>query len=546
MQVGSRTPLSLLERGPGRATFPVALAAFALAQLVGCATLPPGAQYHKQASVAFAHPQDAHIAQVFAPAAAAHSGDSAFRILSRGIDGFSIRMQLIQQAQHALDLQYFIFRQDHSGQMITEALLQAADRGVHLRLLVDDGATLPGDGRIVLLAAHPNVEVRIFNPFAYRGNSTTLRAMEFALHHRRLDYRMHNKLLVADNASALIGGRNVGDQYFQIDPQGQYADDDVFVSGPTVQKLSATFDNFWNSALAIPVEALSGGHPSAAQLAAYRDVLAQAHQKAQQAGAIYLREAASGEPLAGILKGELPVVWAPAQVVCDPPDKINHQEHGPRRPFVYEPVTQAVAAVHSEFLMITPYFIPTPREAQALKDLRQRNVRVGVLTNSLESTTEVSAHAGYQRHRTEMLQAGVELHEVRAAPDTARGTGQPVALSRYGNYGLHAKLYAFDRSRLFIGSMNFDQRSARLNTEIGLLIESSELAQQAVARYDAMTQLANAYQVTLQADPTGHSHPLWRTSIEGKLVETKHEPSRNAWRGLQDDFLRLMPIDDEL
>ncbi len=545
MKVGSRTPPLFLADHSRRATLLVAAASLGITQLLGCASIP-GAKYDKQASVAFAHPQDTRVAQLFAPAAAAHSGNSAFRILSRGVDGFSARMQLIHQAQHALDLQYFIFHQDHTGQMITEALLQAADRGVHVRLLVDDGATLSGDGRIGLLAAHPNIEVRVFNPFAYRGNSRALRSMEFAFHRRRLDYRMHNKLLVADNASALIGGRNVGDQYFQIDPQGQYADDDMFVAGPTVQKLSATFDGFWNSALAIPVEALSGGRPSAAQLAAYREVLAEAHQKAQDAGASYLRDAASGEPLAGILNGELPVVWAPAQVVCDPPDKINQHEAGPRRPFVYEPVTQAVAAVHSEFLMITPYFIPTPREAGALKELRQRNIRVGVLTNSLESTTEVSAHAGYQRHRTEMLKAGVELHEVRAAPDSARGTGQPVALSRYGNYALHAKLYAFDRSRLFIGSMNFDQRSARLNTEIGLLIDSSELAQQAVARYDAMTQLGDSYEVTLQPDATGRSRVHWRTSVGGKVVETTHEPTRNAWRGFQDDILRLVPIDEEL
>jgi putative cardiolipin synthase len=145
-----------------------------------------------------------------------------------------------------------------------------------------------------------------------------------------------------------------------------------------------------------------------------------------------------------------------------------------------------------------------------------------------------------------MLKAGVELHEVRASPENARGSGQSVALSRYGNYGLHAKLYAFDRSRLFIGSMNFDQRSARLNTEIGLLIDSGELAQQAIARYDAMTQLGSSYEVSLQSDGDGRSHLVWRTSVGGRLIETRREPSRNAWRRLQDDFLEVLPIDDEL
>jgi putative cardiolipin synthase len=417
---------------------------------------------------------------------------------------------------------------------------------VHVRVLVDDGAIDRGDGRIRLLAAHPNIEVRVFNPFRYRGDSMFLRGVEFTFNHRRLDFRMHNKLMVVDNAGALIGGRNIGNQYFQIDPEGQYADDDIFVSGPTVQQLSARFDSYWNSTLAIPVEALSGGRPSAEQLTSYRTELAAVRQKAQDAGANYLHDAASGQPLAGILDGELPVVWAPAQVICDAPDKRRSHDDISRGPFVYEPLAQAIAAAHSELLMITPYFVPTPKEAQVLKDLRQKNVRIGILTNSLESTTEVSAHAGYQRHRLEMLQAGVELHEVRASPETSRGSGQPVALSRHGNYGLHAKLYAFDRSKLFIGSMNFDQRSAWLNTEIGLIIESSELALEAVARYDAMTQLGNAYQVSLQPDAQGHTRLVWQTLKGDQVVSTTHEPSRNAWRGMQDEVLQLLPIDNEL
>lgn len=549
MEVASRTP-PLFPARPRRATFIVALLALSALQLLGCASLPPGSKFEKQPSVAYAHPESTRLARAFETGAAAHPGNSALRILSRGADGFAVRMQLIDAAEHTLDLQYFIFHQDQTGQLITEALLRAADRGVHLRILVDDGAVIPGDGRIALLAAHPDIEVRIFNPFAYRGDSVFLRATEFAFNHRRLDFRMHNKLMLVDNAGALIGGRNIGDQYFQIDPQGQYADDDLFVSGPTVQQLSATFDSYWNSALAIPVQALSGGPPTTAKLSAYRAQLSATVKKAQDSGASYLQDVASGQPLSGILDGEQPVVWAAVQVVCDAPDKQHGKRHGHagagRAPFVYEPVAQAVAAVRTELLMITPYFVPTPEETQVLKDLRQRNVRVGILTNSLESTTEISAHAGYQHHRTEMLEAGVELHEVRAAPDNARGTGQSAALSHYGNFGLHAKLYSFDRSKLLIGSMNFDQRSAWLNTEVGLIIDSSELALQAVARYDAMTQLSSAYEVLLRPDAAGHPRLVWRTRIGDHEVWTTHEPARNEWRRIEDDFLQLLPIDDEL
>ena len=544
MQAGSRTPpLSAKRRVRAVAA---ALLLPLTAQLIGCASLPPGSDFQKQASVAYADPQDTRIGKLFAPGAAIHPGDSAFRIFSKGTDGFALRMQLIAGAEHSLDLQYFIYHQDQTGRLITEALLRAADRGVHVRLLVDDGAMEPGDGRIRLLGAHPDIEVRIFNPFVYRGDSAVLRAVEFAFNHRRLDYRMHNKLLLVDNASALLGGRNIGDQYFQIDPQGQFADDDVFVSGPAVPQLSVTFDSFWNSPLSIPVEALAGGRPTDAQLAAFRAELSSARESLKDGGASFLQDANSGEPLAGILNGQLPVVWAPAQVVGDTPDKQYHHGDMSRGPFIYASVAETVSAVQSELLMITPYFVPTSAETQLLLDLRQRGVHVGILTNSLESAPEVSAQAGYQRHRVEMLQAGVELHEVRAAPASARGSGQSVALSRHGNYGLHAKLYTFDRSKLFIGSMNFDQRSTRLNTEIGLIIDSSELTLQTVARYQAMTQPESAYEVALEPDSAGRPRLVWRTRKGDRMVATTHEPARNHWQSIEDDFLLLLPIDREL
>jgi cardiolipin synthase C len=544
VQAGSRTP-PLSAKRRVRALAPALLLALT-AQLLGCASVPPGSHFEKQSSVAYAHPQDTRIAKLFAPGAATHPGDSALRIFSKGTDGFALRMQLIAGAEHALDLQYFIYHQDQTGRLITEALLRAADRGVHVRLLVDDGGMEPGDERIRLLAAHPQIEVRIFNPFTYRGGSDFPRAIEFAFHRGRLDFRMHNKLLLADNASALIGGRNIGDQYFQIDPQGQFADDDVFVSGPAVPQLSGKFDSFWNSPLAIPVEALAGGRPTEAQLAAFRAELSTAHQALKDAGTDYLQDADSGEPLAGILDGELPVVWAPAQVVGDAPDKQHHHGDMSRGPFIYAPLAATVSAVQSELLMITPYFVPTSAETQLLLGLRQRNVHIGILTNSLESAPEVSAHAGYERHRLEMLQAGVEFHEVRAAPTNARGSGQSAALSRHGNYGLHAKLYAFDRRKLFIGSMNFDERSARLNTEIGLIIDSGELTLETVSRYQAMTQPGSAYEVALEPDSAGRPHLVWRTQVGGRMVSTTREPARNPWQRIEKDFLVLIPIDREL
>ena len=212
----------------------------------------PAPTFQKTRHSALAHPEETRLGRQFENAAHEHDGNSGFRIIPVGADGFLVRMQMINAAERTLDLQYFIFRGDETGRLLTDAVLHAADRGVRVRVLIDDGETVAGDEQISALEAHPSVEIRIFNPFAYRGHSTLFRAIEFMFNASRLDYRMHNKLLVVDNAVALIGGRNIGDQYFQIDPESQFADDDVFAAGPIAQQLSATFDEFWNNALSIP------------------------------------------------------------------------------------------------------------------------------------------------------------------------------------------------------------------------------------------------------------------------------------------------------
>jgi putative cardiolipin synthase len=190
--------------------------------VVGCSTLPPGSDFPKTTSTALAHPEVTSVGGKFAEASRLHGGTSGFRIVTVGVDGFLIRAQMINAAERTLDLQYFIFRGEETGRLLTDALLRAADRGVRVRLLVDDGSTIAGDERIIALDAHPSIEVRIFNPFAYRGHQSALRAVELLFNHSRLDYRMHNKLMVAANSVALVGGRNIGNQYFQMDPQSPF------------------------------------------------------------------------------------------------------------------------------------------------------------------------------------------------------------------------------------------------------------------------------------------------------------------------------------
>ena len=521
----------------------IAVAAF----VSGCATLPPGSSYPKTESSALAQPELTRLGRQFADAARRNPGASGFRMLAVGVDGFLARVQMIDAAERTLDLQYFIFRTDETGKLLAAAVLRAADRGVRVRLMLDDGETKPGDEQMAALDAHPQIEIRVYNPFAYRGSSLFLRGLEFSFNSARLDYRMHNKLMVVDNSIALVGGRNVGDQYFQIDPESQYADDDVFAAGPMVQRLSATFDEFWNCALAIPARALTKGMTSEAALAKYREVLTAHRQQVKADGMDYSTRIASGEPLASILSGKLPLIWARAQLVYDSPDKKSVDKGQMVGRLMHKPVAAAVADVQSELLMISPYLIPGDEGMQLFAELRKRNVTVRILTSSLEATTVILAQAGYMKYRVPLLEMGAELYEIRSLLGDSRGSGQTANISRFGNYSLHAKLFVLDRQRLFVGSMNFDQRSMHLNTEIGLIIDSPELAQQAARRFEAMASPPNSYQVLLQPRDGGRPPELiWRTQEQGKLVDYDREPARNNAQRLQVKLLRLVAIDEEL
>ncbi len=508
------------------------LSIWMLAVLSGCASLPPGANYPKTISAALPDPDTTRLGSQFDAAARAHADNSGFRIIPAGVDGFLIRMQMINAAQKTLDLQYFIFRGDHTGQLLTDAVLRAADRGVRVRILLDDGETQPGDEQITRLAAYPSVEIRIFNPFAYRGHSTLLRAAEFTLNESRLDYRMHNKLLVVDNAIALIGGRNIGDQYFQVDPTSQFADDDVFAAGPIVPKLSASFDEFWNADLSIPIEALAVS-PETPKLEKHT---------ALEKEADYMKRVASGEPFNGILSGRLPLTWAHAQLAYDSPNKKEVESGKLTGSLMNRDVAGAALKVKHELLMVTPFLIPGKEGMQLIQDLRERKVRIRILTSSLDSSTVLLAQAGYMHYRIPLLEDGVELYEIRSLLGDNRGSGETKTLLHYGNYSLHAKLFVFDRKRVFIGSMNFDQRSMHLNTEIGLIIDSAQLARQIAARFDAMTQPDNAYQLMLDK----HKKLMWRTRENGKYVEYFTEPAKSDWQRVEANALSLLPVDDEL
>lgn len=487
-------------------------------------------------SFAFGHPERTRLGRDFGKAEQAHRGLSGFGILNNSLDGFAARAELIAKAQVSLDLQYFVFREDQSGKVLTAQLLDAADRGVRIRILVDDGNTVDGDEQLLTLAAHPNIQVRVFNPFGYRGHSLFVRLLEAAIDKNALDYRMHNKLFVADNAVALVGGRNIGDVYFQVSRDRQFGDDDVLTVGPMVRQLSQSFDQFWNSDRSVPATIVDPELATPVTLANFRQQLAANLEQLEQRRDSFIQQVRAG------VIDNTGLVWATAKLVYDSPDKKDVEDDRLPGSLIYESVKDAIESVRSELAIITPFLVPGAEGMKLLRTLQDRHVSTRILTNSLEAAPELFAQSGYSRYRKRLLQLGVALYEIRAKP----GKGAADTLDAFGRYGLHAKQYIFDRRKVFLGSMNFDQRSIHLNTEIGLVIDSPELARQALQRFDRLTDPSDSYQVLLKTGHNGAKTLVWRTKEQGGLVDYTSEPSAGSLRLIKEDLLSILPLDEEL
>jgi putative cardiolipin synthase len=279
----------------------------------------------------------------------------------------------------------------------------------------------------------------------------------------------------------------------------------------------------------------------------HREALDQENQRAKAGNIDYMKRVSEGEPFNGLLAGRLPLVWAHAQVLCDSPDKKKVETGSMVGNLMRREVVDAIRQVKSELLMVSPYLIPGDGGVRLLAELRRRNVQIRALTNSLESSIELIAHAGYMHYRIAMLEQGVELYEIRSLLGNAKGSGETRTMAQYGTFALHAKLFVFDRQRVFIGSMNFDQRSMHLNTEVGLLIDSPVIAQQVATRFAAMTQPANAYRVVLRKRGVDDLPRLaWITRENGVDVTYQSEPARSGWQRFKAGFLSALPVDDEL
>jgi cardiolipin synthase C len=511
-----------------RAVLSSLLLAAGVALAAGCVSLPP-TQF--EVSSAYTNTADTRLGEAVAPVVAANPGRSGIHALANAFDAFAARMLLASEAQRAIDAQYFIWQDDQVGMLLFQALWQAAERGVRVRLLLDDGGTSGIDATLAQLDAHPHIEVRLYNPFVHRGSRTLGYLGDFP----RLNKRMHNKSFTVDNVASVVGGRNIANEYFGAGAAIGFADLDVLMLGPVVQQVSVQFDRYWNSASAYPAVAFVV--PPAADAAARL----QAHferTRAEPAAVDYLQAVEQSPFLEQVQQRRLDLDWTTVQLLYDDPAKTLDRS-ARTDVLLFPALMHALGEPQRSFDIVSPYFVPGDDGTALLVQLARSGIKVRVLTNSLASSDESIVHAGYMKRRRELLRAGVVLYELK--PSAIEHLSQ--VQGRFGAAkvsGLHAKTYAVDGERIFVGSFNFDQRSARLNTELGVVIDSRVGAGELARFFDDDVPLL-AYEVRLA--PQGDGLVWIDRRASGEQTHYDVDPHADCRLRFKLDLLADLPID---
>ena len=458
-----------------------------------------------------------------------HGDLSGILGLPDGMEALGARLSLMAAAQRSIDAQYFIIKKDRAGALFAGKLLLAADRGVRVRLLVDDIFSPGIDDAAALLDSHPNVEVRLFNPMTRQSFRYWSYVVDFA----RANRRMHNKSFTVDNAVTIVGGRNIGEAYFELDQDVKFDDLEVLAIGPVVEQVSAGFDTFWNSELAVPVEAFDIRVDPARLEDWRREMKAELDR-----GDYGLYGRAVANPLVeDISEHRVEPLAAWTTLVSDSPEKLLKPVGKAGQAVLAEEKAGRMHAARREVIIITPYFIPMESGALLIEDLLARGVQVVVITNSLASTNHVPVYASYAKYRNRLLRAGVRFYEIRA-DETG---GQNAWGNRPEMVTLHSKATVVDRDTVFIGSLNFDPRSILINTEMGMFIDSRQAATRLA---DVIYQELPRVSYSVELNEKGAPRWIYRHSGMEEVHDTP--PQTSWWRRFMAGFYGVLPLENQL
>ncbi len=471
-------------------------------------------------------------------------------LIGEGTEAFLARAILLREAEHSIDVQYYIWHADLIGKSLFHGLIQAADRGVRVRLLLDDiNVDVEIESILYAMNQHENIEVRLFNPFASRS----FRTVDYLTDTARINRRMHNKSFTVDNQFTVIGGRNIGDEYFAADEETNFQDIDVLAVGPVVRKVSKQFDVYWNSKVVYPVSAFSNNKSTLANLETLQGQLADFVQT--QVGSKYHLDLTDTD-LFKLIKGvkgsnePLKLFRGDIKVVYDDPEK-GFGKTVEEVVYLKTLIEPHLAAIKNSFELISPYFVPGDEGTQYLVNMEKKGIQVRVITNSLSSTDGLMAQSGYSRHRKELLEAGVELYELKT--DSKTKPSRSLRRGGKAKSSLHAKTYIFDRKEVFIGSFNFDQRSANINSEVGVIYLIPEMALNIAQYVFDMAVKDSTYKVELLTEDRilggksfSKGQVVWIENKNDNEIYYKADPKTSFWRRLNESLLELLPIESQL
>lgn len=506
-----------------------ALAVLLALALSACAGLPDRPQLKLESAIP--EGSGSPLDDWFAADERDHPGQSAFRLLSGGAEAFVTRFKSADSATRSIDVQTYIWHADTTGMGLAERLLAAADRGVKVRLLVDDMDARARNVGFEALAAHGNISVRLFNPFASREGKVAY-MLEGAGSFSRLNHRMHNKSWIVDNRLAVVGGRNLGDEYFGASEELNFVDLDFGMIGPVVRDVSRSFDAYWNSTAVYPMKVLDPTAVTAAALAKLRQWLTE--HRDEESLAHYAATVQADESAASLGSGDWPMQWSDKYTfAADDPLKAMMARRDPSRSKVLTTLAPVLFGAREEVSVISPYFVPGKSGTASLVKLAGDGRKVEVLTNSLAANDVAAVHGGYERHRKKLLKGGVKIWELKPVGGVK---SQPSLVGSSGA-SLHTKAFIVDRQTVFLGSYNLDPRSTWLNCEQGVLVENEVLAQQLQAIYATQVDAEHAWRVSLES-----GHLRW---TDGQ--ETFHsDPKASAGRRFQAWIARVLHLDAQL
>ena len=501
--------------------------------LAGCAKLPDNSD--RVPSQVISDGENTRLGLEFKTQVEQHPGKSGIILLGSGLDAFVGRAVLARMAEKSIDVQYYMFHQDTVGRLLIREFLAAADCGVRVRLLIDDMYGEEADDVWSTLASHPNMEVRLYNPFV-RGHSKNL---QFVTQVKRVNHRMHSKTYTVDNQATIVGGRNIGDEYFAADKDLAFSDLDAMAIGSVVPEVSDEFDNYWNNRHSYPVETLiTGDKKEALPADALNNLRNELEKFYQQPETLAYRDAVDNSRLANSLRDKTAKFsFSEAKIIHDSAEKMTREDENWKDELLISQLAPYIMRAKEEYILVSPYFVPGQRGADAICKLSQQGVRVRILTNSLASNDVAAVHTGYMRHRKQLLRCGVELYELNEQLKKVEGklfTWLP-GLSKSS---LHAKTMAMDKKTMFVGSFNFDQRSLNINTEIGIVFDDPEIAAASSNNFDKHIDKV-AFKVELIDDSL-----RWTGTGEGgKQVVFDVEPYTSIWKRISVNLMRVLPVD---